>query len=92
VCSSDLTTSFYFEHNQCCTDFDVMIQIFTVSGKLAKSINQHVYSEGYRSQAIEWDGTDDYGDKLGRGVYIYRMYVRTSDGLVAGQYEKLVIL
>lgn len=86
------TTSFYFEHNQCCTDFDVMIQIFTVSGKLAKSINQHVYSEGYRSQAIEWDGTDDYGDKLGRGVYIYRMYVRTSDGLVAEQYEKLVIL
>ncbi len=86
------TTSFYFEHNQCCTDFDVMLQVFTVSGKLVKTINQHVYTEGYRSQPIEWDGRDDYGDKIGRGVYIYRMYVKTSDGMVAEHYEKLVIL
>lgn len=85
-------TSFFFEHNQCCTDFDAMVQIFTISGKLVKTINQHVYSEGYRSQPIEWDGTDDYGDKIGRGVYIYRVYVRTADGLVAEQYDKLVIL
>jgi hypothetical protein len=85
-------TSFYFEHNQCCTDFDAMVQIFTVSGKLVKTINEHIYSEGYRSQAIEWDGTDDYGDKIGRGVYIYRMYVRTADGLAAEHYDKLVIL
>lgn len=86
------TTSFYFEHNQCCTDFDAMVQVFTISGKLVKTINQHVYSEGYRSQAIEWDGTDDYGDKIGRGVYIYRIYVRTSEGLIAEHYDKLVIL
>lgn len=86
------TTSFFFEHNQCCTDMDAMVQIFTVSGKLVKTINQHVFSEGYRSQAIEWDGTDDYGDKIGRGVYIYRLYVRTSDGMSAEQYDKLVIL
>lgn len=85
-------TSFYFEHNQCCTDFDAMVQVFTVSGKLVKTINQHIYSEGYRSAPIEWDGTDDYGDKIGRGVYVYRMYVRTSDGLTAEHYEKLVIL
>jgi len=86
------STSFFFEHNQCCTDFDAMVQIFTVSGKLVKTINQHIYSEGYRSEAIEWDGTDDFGDKIGRGVYVYRMYVRTSDGLVAEHYDKLVIL
>lgn len=85
-------TSFFFEHNQCCTNFDAMVQIFTISGKLVKTINQHVYSEGYRSQPIEWDGTDDYGDKIGRGVYIYRVYVRTADGLVAEEYDKLVIL
>lgn len=85
-------TSFFFEHNQCCTDFDVMIQVFTVSGKLVRTINEQVYAEGFRSQPIEWDGTDDYGDKIGRGVYIYRMYVRSSDGTSAEHYEKLVIL
>jgi hypothetical protein len=86
------STSFYFEHNQCCTDFDVMVQVFTVSGKLVRTINQQMYAEGFRSQPIEWDGRDDYGDKIGRGVYIYRMYVRSSDGTSAEHYEKLVIL
>jgi flagellar hook assembly protein FlgD len=69
-----------------------MVQVFTVSGKLVRTINQQIYAEGFRSQPIEWDGRDDYGDKIGRGVYIYRMYVRSSDGTSAEHYEKLVIL
>lgn len=85
-------TSFFVEYNQCCTQYDVMIQVFTVSGKLVKTINQHVVSEGYRSEPIEWDGRDDYGDKIGRGVYIYRVFARSDDGKTAEKYEKLVIL
>lgn len=85
-------TSFFLEYNQCCTQYDVQIQVFTVSGKLVKTINEHVDSEGYRSEPIEWDGKDDYGDRIGRGVYIYRVYARSLDGLTAEAYEKLVIL
>jgi hypothetical protein len=85
-------TSFFIEYNQCCTDYDVMIQVFTVSGKLVKTINQHTNSNGFRSEPIEWDGRDDYGDKIGRGVYIYRAFVRAGDGKTAEKYEKLVIL
>jgi hypothetical protein len=85
-------TSFFIEYNRCCTDYDVMIQVFTVSGKLVKTINEHVASEGYRSEPIEWDGKDDYGDAIGRGVYIYRVSARTSEGLSAEKYERLVIL
>jgi hypothetical protein len=48
--------------------------------------------EGYRSEPIDWDGADDYGDKIGRGVYIYRMRVKTSSNETAEQFEKLVIL
>jgi len=85
-------TSFYFEHNVCCTNMDVQIQIFTVSGKSVKTIHQFVNMEGYRSEPIDWDGTDDYGDKIGRGVYIYRLRVKTSTNETAEQFEKLVIL
>jgi flagellar hook assembly protein FlgD len=85
-------TSFYFEHNQCCTNMDVQIQVFTVSGKLVKSIHQFVNMEGYRSEPIDWDGTDDYGDKIGRGVYIYRLRVKTAANETAEKFEKLVIL
>lgn len=85
-------TSFFFEHNQACSEFDVMVQVFTVSGKLVKTINEHVHTEGYRSKGIFWDGKDDYGDNIGRGVYVYRLVARSSDGKTAEQYEKLVIL
>jgi hypothetical protein len=84
-------TSFYFEHNQCCTNMDVQIQIFTVSGKMIKSIHQFVNMEGYRSEPIDWDGTDEYGTKIGRGVYIYRLRVKAGN-TIAEQFEKLVIL
>ncbi len=85
-------TQFYFEQNQCCQVLDVQVQIFTVSGKLVKNIDQYVQMEGFRSDPIDWDGRDDFGDKIGKGVYIYRIKVKTSEGAVAEKFEKLVIL
>lgn len=85
-------TSFYFEHNKCCTTMDVQVQVFTISGKLVKTIQQQVNLEGFRSDPIEWDGTDDFGDKIGRGVYVYRLRVKALSGESSEQFEKLVVL
>ncbi len=85
-------TQFYFEHNQCCQLLNIQLQVFTISGKLVKNISKFVQAEGYRSDPIEWDGRDDFGDKIGKGVYIYRLKVKTSQGATAEKYEKLVIL
>ena len=54
-------TEFLFEHNQACNSMDVQIQVFTVSGKLVKSINQNVNTNGYRINGINWNGKDEYG-------------------------------
>lgn len=85
-------TEFYFEHNQCCSALEAQIQIFTVSGRLVKTINQPVNTVGYRSEGIAWDGLDDFGDQLAKGVYVYRLMVRAADGGSAEKLEKLVIL
>lgn len=85
-------TDFYFEHNQVCHALDVKIEIFTVSGKLVKTIIQNVNTSAFRSEGINWDGRDDYGDKLGRGVYVYRLSIETDEGKKAEKLEKLVIL
>ena len=69
-----------------------MIQVFTVSGKLIKTIDQTIFTNGFRSDEMEWDGKDDFGDKIGRGVYIYKVKITSSDGKSAEQYEKLVLL
>jgi len=86
------STDFYFEHNQVCSQLEAQIQIFTVSGRLVKTINEVVHTEGFRSQGINWNGRDDFGDQLAKGVYVYRVIVKTPDGLQAEKTEKLVIL
>lgn len=85
-------TQFFFEHNQVCTHLDVQIQILTVSGRLVKTISEVVQTEGFRSNGIEWDGKDDFGDQLAKGVYIYTLKARTPDGSIAEKIEKLVLL
>lgn len=85
-------TSFFFEHNQPGSTFDIIIQIFTISGKLVKTIETSQQLNGYRCDPIEWDGRDDFGDKIGKGVYVYKLKVRNQDGEKAEKIEKVVIL
>jgi len=90
-------TSFYFEHNQPMETFDVLIHIFTISGKLVKTINvPNLFLEGTNNHKVlnlfAWDGRDEYGDKIGKGVYLYRLTVRNSQGKTAEKIEKIAIL
>ena len=85
-------TSFYFGHNQPYETLEVLISIFTVSGKLVKTLEATMTNDGYLSAPIEWNGRDEYGDKLGKGVYIYKVKVRNSVGTTVEKFEKLVIL
>lgn len=85
-------TFFWFEHNRPGTDLVIKVEIFTVSGKLIKTISQTINTSGNRSNEVEWNGRDEYGQKIGRGVYVYRLRVKTSDGKTANKWERLVIL
>lgn len=84
-------TEFSFEYNKPCENLDVQIQIFTISGKLVKTITRKVLTPGTRIDDIAWDGRDDFGDRIGRGVYVYRVKLKTPDE-TASLTEKLVIL
>ncbi len=85
-------TSFFFEHNQPCCALDVQIQIFTITGRLIKTIEQSVQTMGFRAEPIEWDGLDDFGDPIAKGVYIYKLKAKNDKGYKAEKIEKLVIL
>jgi len=86
-------TEFWFNHNKPNEPLEVQVQIFTVSGKLVKTINQVVQNTGSLSREITWDGLDDFGQKIGKGVYVFKLKVKASlSKLEAEKYEKLVIL
>lgn len=85
-------TSFWFEHNRPGLPLSARVEIFTVGGRLIKTISQTINNTGNRSSEIEWDGRDEFGGKVGRGVYLYRLSVSDGGGSKAGKWERLVIL
>ncbi len=85
-------TEFIFQHNQSGVVMDVKLEVFTISGKLVKSIDKMIVNDGFVSKDIRWDGRDDFGDKIGKGVYMYKLQVRSANGSTSEKIEKLVIL
>ena len=86
-------TQFWFSHNKPYEPLDVQVQVMTITGKVVWTKNQIITTEGFLSREITWDGKDDFGDKIGKGVYIYKLTVKSSlTNKKAEKYEKLVIL
>ena len=86
-------TEFWFNHNKPNELLNVHIQIFTVSGKLVKTISETVQTEGNLCRTLVWNGLDDFGAKIGKGVYIYKLKVTSINSNTSAQkIEKLVIL
>ena len=57
-------TEFWFNHNKPNELLDVQVQIFTVSGKLIKTINQQVQTNGNLVRNIVWNGLEFDNEKF----------------------------
>jgi flagellar hook assembly protein FlgD len=91
-------TEFWFNHNSS-TVLDIMVQVYTVSGKLVRTLRGSANSgSGAKdtstlSRDVTWDGLDDFGNKIGKGVYVYKLTVRSPvTNKQVSKFEKLVIL
>lgn len=85
-------THFAFEHNKPGDGLVIKIEIYSIAGRLVKTIEAVDNGVGNRFDNIEWDGLDDFGDPLGNGLYIYKLSVRDSSGKIIEKTQKLVIL
>lgn len=55
---------------------NIRIQILTVTGKIVREITMNELGAlhiGRNITEFKWNGTDQYGQKLGNGVYLYRV-------------------
>jgi hypothetical protein len=84
-------THIVFQHNQEGEQMDVTLQIFNASGALARTLEQNIVTTGNRTEIL-WDGLGENGTPLFRGVYFYRLTAKTSKGISATAYQKLVLL
>ncbi len=70
------STAFVFTVTGSQVPQNLRIQILTITGKIVKEITKEELSDihiGRNITAYKWDGTDQYGQKLGNGVYLYRV-------------------
>lgn len=67
---------------------NLLIRIMTVTGKVVKEITMAELGNvrvGVNKTEYKWDGTDEYGSKLGNGVYFYQVITKKIDG---SDYQK----
>ncbi len=83
-------TSIFFETNMYNIDLDVEIKIFTINGWLVKTINKTLVSDGFNVGPIIWDGTNDYGNNVRKGIYIYRVKIKNNEDIYAESSSKLL--
>ena len=84
-------TSFFVEKGSISSQATIKLDILTISGKLVKTvIKDNMQFNSNVEQFFEWDGLDQFGDQLAKGVYIYRITI--TDGQTStSKMEKLVI-
>jgi len=87
------STKFMIEHNLNDRPLRLKVKIYTVSGRLVKTLEEAFYATGNLYCDMEWDGLDDYGNTLGRGVYIYHVSITDeSTGQKVNRFERMVVL
>ncbi len=83
-------THFSFEHNQPNTSLDVSITIFNTIGQLVKTIQSTINTAGTRNCSLDWNGTDENGRKLKKGIYIYQIKV-SLNGVTYQEAKQLLL-
>jgi hypothetical protein len=68
---------------------NMKIQILTVTGKIVREITKEELGPlhiGRNITEYKWDGTDQFGQRLGNGVYLYR-FVTQLNGIKMDKYK-----
>ncbi|MFQ5905410.1 MAG: C25 family cysteine peptidase [bacterium] len=70
---------------------DVTVKVYTVGGRLIKTLARNSCSSGYNQ--VYWNGLDEDGDRPANGVYLYKVVAQTygySHEVVAGSRVEVI--
>ena len=84
------TTSFIVTHNRPGSEFDVVIEIFDMSGRLLHKITSPS-TPGMTTCAVPWDVTIANGKRLKTGVYLYRVNISCDGSRNVSKAKKLIV-
>jgi len=79
-------------HNRPDEEFEVTITIYNMSGSAIRILKTSMYSTGYQLEPVVWDGRTESGQRAGRGIYPYRITIKTAGGEEATGSGRMIIL
>lgn len=85
-------TNITLDHNRPDEELEVRIDIFSIDGRIIRSLLSRIESTGYTLPPVDWDGRDQGGRKAGKGVYPYSVTITTSKGESARTSGRMIIL
>jgi hypothetical protein len=69
-------TSISFQIKDCTEEKEVILLIYDVTGRLIKTLPKHI-SGAQLTSHITWNGTDNNGQRVSAGVYLYELKTNT---------------
>lgn len=71
---------------------DAGIRIFSLDGKLIREIRTTIPVNGFVLPPVTWDGTDESGNRVAKGMYMYVVTLTTGDGETCRASGRMIIL
>lgn len=85
-------TKFTAGHNRPDSEMQITITIFSNDGRTVRVIREQATSTGYALPDIPWDGCDENGGRLARGLYLWRVEAAISGGEKSSASGRIIIL
>jgi hypothetical protein len=83
-------TRFELSHNWAGQNLDVVINIYSLSGALMKTIHRYYKEAPAVITDLQWNGSDKNDMPLSSGVYYYQVVLKTDYGQTTQKVEKLL--
>ena len=80
ACPASTETNFYVKHNLINANMTVTIEVLDLLGRIVWSTTQSGRSNGDTTFPVNWNLNDRSGNRVSRGIYIYRATIST-DGI-----------
>jgi len=85
-------TSITVEHNRPDEELTATITVYSLNGRIIKTIESRLNSTGYKLPPVIWDGNDDRGNRVGQGIYMYSVVLSTGKKETAKTSGRMIIL
>jgi hypothetical protein len=80
------------EHNRPDEEMEITISIYDGVGRLIRILSTTEHTTGYQLSPVIWDGNNNSGNRVERGIYPYEVTVRTKNGEKASSSGRIIIL